>query len=110
MLSRAIVRTLGLILPERRDEAGQARELDGRFPPAPTRVPESDDLDLAGFCVDLVVEVVASAAQKQAANRVLLRIASSRPDPRLGRDELEGSFEIIDESEWGGRTVRSPPS
>ena len=72
-------------------------------------MPESDDLDLASFCVDLVVEVVASAAEKQTANRLLLRVASSRPDPRLGRDEFEGSLEIVDESERGGRTIGSPP-
>ncbi len=82
--------------------------LDRRFP-APARVPECDDLDLARFCVDLVVEVVASAAQKQSANRLLLRVASSCPDPRLGRDEFEGSFQILDESERGSRTVGSPP-
>ena len=72
-------------------------------------MPEGDDLDLAGFCVDLIVEMVASAAEKQTANRLFLGVASSRPDPWLGRDEFEGSVEIVNETERGGRTIGSPP-
>jgi hypothetical protein len=72
-------------------------------------VPKREYLDTADFSVDLVVEVVASSAQEEAANALLPRVASSRSDPRLGRDEFEGSLEVVDEGERSGRTIGSPP-
>ena len=73
------------------------------------RMPESKDFDTADFCVDLVVELIASAAEKKTANALLLGVTSTRADPRLGRDELEGSLDVFDESERGCRTIRTPP-
>jgi hypothetical protein len=39
---------------------------------ASTRVPKGEDLDPIGFCIDLVVEVVAGAAQEKTPKRPLL--------------------------------------
>ncbi len=60
--------------------------------------------------LELIVEVIASATQKQPANRLFLRVASSSPNPRLARDELEGTLDIVDESEWCRGTIGAPPS
>ena len=73
------------------------------------RVPEGEDLDAAGLRIDLVVEVVASPAKKEAANALLLGVAGSRADPRLSRYEFEGSLEVVDEGRWGCRPIGSPP-
>ena len=73
------------------------------------RVPEGEDLDATGFCVDLVVEMVASPAQEEAADTLLLGVASARSDAGLSRDEFEGSLKVLDEGKRGCRTVGSPP-
>ena len=72
-------------------------------------MPESQDFDAGCLCVDLVVKVVAGAAQKEAANTLFLGVASPRSDPWLGRDEFEGSLEVLDKGERGRRTIGSPP-
>jgi hypothetical protein len=72
-------------------------------------VPQGEDLDAAGLCVDLVVEVVTSPAQKKAADTLPPGVASSRSDARLRRDEFERSLEIVHEGKWSGRTIGSPP-
>lgn len=56
-----------------------------------------------------VVEMVARPAQEEAADTLPLGVASSRPDPRLGRDELESSLKILSEGKRGCLTVGSPP-
>jgi hypothetical protein len=73
-------------------------------------VPEGEDFHSTELCIDLVVKVVASSAQKKAANRLVLRIASACADAGLGGDEFEGSFEVIGECEWGRWAIGSPPS
>ena len=83
--------------------------IDGRFA-TPSRVPEGEHFDPAGFCVDLVVEMITSATQKQTAYGLLLRVASLRPNTRLVRNQFEGSFQIDGECERGCRTVGSPPN
>jgi hypothetical protein len=77
-------------------------------------VPEGQNLDATRFCVDLVVEVVASPTQKEAPNALLLGVTSSRSDPRLGRDEFERSLKVVREGKWrcgaiGSRPRRGPP-
>lgn len=73
-------------------------------------MPESQDFDTVGLSVDLVVEVVASAAQQETANGFLLGIAGSCSDTWLSCNELEGSLEVFGEGKRGCRAVGSPPS
>ncbi len=56
-----------------------ARDLNGR-PSASTRVPKRKDLDATSFRIGLVVQVVASPAEKEAANPLFLGVARSRSD------------------------------
>jgi len=73
-------------------------------------MPQSENLDAAGLCVDLVVEVIAGAAQEEASNSFPAGLASACPDSGLGSDELEGPLEILDEGKGRVRAIGTPPS
>jgi hypothetical protein len=75
----------------------------------PVGVPKGEDLNATGFCVDLVVEVVASPAQKEAADTLSLGVACSRSDSRLGGHQFEGSLKVLNEGKRSGLPVGSPP-
>ena len=87
---------------------GRRAFLDGRLV-APVGVPQSENLDTACFSVDLVVEVVPGSTQQEPTNALLLGVASTRSNPGLSGDKLEGSLEIFYERQGGGLTIRSPP-
>ena len=72
-------------------------------------MPECQDLDATDFCVDLVVEVVASAAHKKATNTLFFGVASACSDPWLSRDEFEGPLDVLDEAKRACRTIGTPP-
>jgi hypothetical protein len=72
-------------------------------------MPEGQDFDAARFCVYLVVEVVPGSAQKETANALLLGVASTRSDPRLGGDKFKGSLKVLDEGKRGCGTIAPPP-
>jgi hypothetical protein len=67
------------------------------------------NFDAAGFGIDLVVEVIASAAQKKAANAFPVGVAGPRPYARLRGDELERSLKVVREGKRGCRAIGSPP-
>jgi len=73
------------------------------------RMPQGKDLDPTCFDVHLVAEVIAGPAQKQAANTLFRRVASTRADPGLNQEKLEGATEIICEGQRSGRTIGPPP-
>jgi hypothetical protein len=62
-----------------------------------------------GLGVDLVVEVMASPAEKKAADALHLGVAGSCSNSRLDRDELKGSLEVVSESKRSCQTIGSPP-
>jgi hypothetical protein len=72
-------------------------------------VPEGEYFYAVRVCVDLVVEVVAGAAQKEPANSSLLRAPSARADSGLGRNKFKGPLEVFHEGERSCRTIGAPP-
>jgi hypothetical protein len=72
-------------------------------------MPECEDLDATGLCVDLVVEVIAGPAQEEAADALLPHVASTRSDARLCRNQLEGPLKVLGEGERGSFAVGPPP-
>jgi hypothetical protein len=63
----------------------------------------------ASLGIDLVFEVIASAAEKKVANTALVRVASSRPDARLRGDQFERSLEVVGEGKRDCRAIGAPP-
>lgn len=72
-------------------------------------MPQSEDLDAAGLCVDLVVEVVAGTTQEEAPDPLAPLATRPCPDSRLGSDQLERAFEILDEGRGCVGPIGTPP-
>lgn len=72
-------------------------------------MPKRKNFHASSFRIDLIVQVVAGAAQKQAANVLLLRVTRPRTDPRLCRNEFKSLFQIIHEGKRSTWAIGSPP-